>query len=76
MKAFTGLLNTLLVGSWILAIAIFSIQNIQNVSVKFLTFESITVSVGILLAFCSVIGLILGWFLPLLFSRKRRSSRN
>ena len=76
MKAFTGLLNTLLVGSWIMAIAIFSIQNIQDVSVKFLTFESITIPVGILLAFCSVIGLILGWLFPLLFSRQRKSSRN
>ncbi|MGD1917707.1 MAG: lipopolysaccharide assembly protein LapA domain-containing protein [Pleurocapsa sp.] len=76
MKAFAGLLNTLFFGSWILAIAVFSIQNIQNVSVKFLTFESITIPVGILLAFCSVMGLVLGWLLPLLFSKKRRSSRS
>jgi len=74
MKAFAGLLNTLIIVSWIIAIAIFSIQNIQNVSVRFLTFESITVPVGILLAFCGVIGMLLGWLLPLLFSRKR--SRN
>ena len=76
MKAFAGLLNTLIIGSWIGAIAIFSIQNIQDVSVKFLTFESITVPVGILLAVCSVIGLVLGWLLPLLFSRTRRKSRS
>lgn len=76
MKAFAGLLNTLFFGSWIMAIAVFSIQNIQNVSVKFLTFESITIPVGILLAFCSAMGLVLGWLLPLLFSRKRRSSRS
>ena len=74
MKAFAGLLNTLIISSWIIAIAIFSIQNIQNVSVKFLTFESITLPVGVLLAFCGVIGLILGWFLPLLFSRRRRNA--
>ena len=76
MKAFAGLLNSLLFGVWILAIAIFSIQNIQDVSVKFLTFESITVPVGILLALCSALGLILGWLLPLLFSRRRRKSRS
>ena len=75
MKAFAGLLHTLIISVWIMAIAIFSIQNIQNVSVKFLVFESITLPVGILLAFCSVIGLILGWLLPLLFSRRRRNSR-
>ena len=74
MKAFAGLLNTLIIVSWIIAIAIFSIQNIQDVSVKFLTFESITVPVGILLAFCGVVGMLLGWLLPLLFSRRR--SRN
>jgi lipopolysaccharide assembly protein A len=74
MKAFAGLLNTLMIASWIIAIAIFSIQNIQNVSIKFLIFESITVPVGILLAFCSVIGMILGWLLPLLFSRRRSRS--
>ena len=76
MKALAGLLNTLILGSWIAAIAIFSIQNIQNVSVKFLTFESITVPVGILLAVCSAIGLLLGWLLPLLFSRTRKRSRS
>lgn len=74
MKAFAGLLNTVMIASWIIAIAIFSIQNIQNVSIKFLIFESITVPVGILLAFCSVIGMILGWLLPLLFSRRRSRS--
>ena len=71
MKAIAGLLNTLIFGGWIIAIAIFSIQNIQGVSLKFIVFESITVPVGVLLAFCSAIGLILGWLLPLLFSRRR-----
>lgn len=72
MKAVAGLLNTLVFSIWIIAIAIFSIQNIQDVSVKFLTFESITLPVGILLACCGSIGALLGWLFPLLFSRKRR----
>lgn len=76
MKALAGLLNALLLGTWITAIAIFSIQNIQNVSVKFLIFESITVPVGVLLAFCSSLGVILGWLLFLLFSRTRTRTRN
>ncbi len=74
MKAFAGLLNSLILGIWITAIAIFSIQNIQDVSVKFLVFESITVPVGVLLAFFGSIGIVLGWLLPLLFSRTRKRS--
>ncbi|MDJ0571541.1 MAG: LapA family protein [Pleurocapsa sp. MO_192.B19] len=76
MKAFAGLLNSLILATWVIAIAIFSIQNIQDVSVKFLVFESITVPVGVLLAFCSGIGMILGWLIVLLFSRKRKSRRS
>ncbi len=71
MKSFTNLLSSLILATLVIAIAIFSIQNIQDVSVKFLTFESITIPVGVLLAFCSGIGIILGWFIPLLFSRQR-----
>lgn len=72
MKALASLLNTLLLGTWVVAIAIFSIQNIQNVSLKFLIFESITIPVGVLLAFCSSLGMIVGWLLPLLFTRTSR----
>ena len=72
MKALAGLLSSLLLATWIIAIAIFSIQNIQDVSVKFLTLESITVPIGVLLAFFSGIGLVLGWLIPLLFAGKSR----
>ena len=76
MKAIAGLLNALILGIWITAIAIFSIQNIQNVSLKFLVFESISVPVGVLLAFFGGIGIILGWLVPILFSRRRTRVRN
>jgi lipopolysaccharide assembly protein A len=59
MKSFTSLLSSLILGLLVVAIAIFSIQNIQDVSLNFLTFESITIPVGVLLAFCSAIGIIL-----------------
>ncbi len=72
MNSFTNLLSSLILATLVIAIAIFSIQNIQDVSLKFLTFESITVPVGILLAFCSGIGMILGGLIPLLFSQRRR----
>ena len=71
MKSFTSLLSSLILAILIVAIAIFSIQNIQDVSIKFLTFESITVPVGILLAFCSAIGIVLGGLIPMLFVRKK-----
>ena len=54
-----------------MAIAIFSIQNVDDVSVKFLNLESITVPVGILLVFCSAIGMVLSWCISLLFSRQK-----
>ena len=71
MKSITRLLNSLIMATFIVAIAIFSIQNIQDVSVEFLIWKSITVPVGVLLAFCSGIGMILGWFISLLFSRRK-----
>lgn len=71
MRSFARLLNSLILAISVIAIAIFSIQNIQDVSLKFLTFESITVPTGVLLAFFSSVGMILGWLIPLLFSRRR-----
>lgn len=71
MKLFTNILSSLILGSLTVAIAIFSIQNIQGVSIKFLTFESITIPIGVLLAFCSALGMILGGLIPMLFSRSK-----
>ena len=71
MKSIARLLNSLIMATFVVAIAIFSIQNIQDVSVEFLIWKSIVVPVGVLLAFCSGIGMILGWFISLLFSRRR-----
>ena len=71
MKSFVRLLNSIVLAISVVAIAIFSIQNIQDVSLKFLTFESITIPLGVLLALCSGVGMILGWLIPLLFSRRR-----
>ncbi|MEM6613381.1 MAG: lipopolysaccharide assembly protein LapA domain-containing protein [Cyanobacteria bacterium P01_C01_bin.72] len=71
MKSFTSLLSSLILALLLVAIAIFSIQNIQEVSLQFLTFQSINIPVGVLLAFCSAVGMVLGALLPILFSRKR-----
>jgi len=71
MNSFTNLLSSLILAISLVAIAIFSIQNVDDVSVKFLTLESITLPIGILLVFCIAMGMILGWLIPLLFSRKQ-----
>ncbi|MEO1339973.1 MAG: lipopolysaccharide assembly protein LapA domain-containing protein [Cyanobacteria bacterium J06635_13] len=71
MKSFTSLLSSLILAIMLVAIAIFSIQNIQDVSLQFLTFRSIDIPVGVLLAFCSAVGMILSALLPILFSRRK-----
>jgi len=75
MKILTNFLSSLLMAGWIGAIAIFSIQNIQEVSLQFLTFQSIQLPIGVLLAFCLGIGFLCGSLLPLLWQKPRRANR-
>jgi uncharacterized integral membrane protein len=75
MKVFINLLNSLILAGWIGAIAVFSIQNIQNVSLQFLIWRSINLPIGVLLAFCAGGGIILGSLFPLLWQRNKRSRR-
>ena len=74
MKSFTSLLSSLILAIFVVAIAIFSIQNIQNIPLKFFSPEPMNIPVGILLAFCSGVGMILGALIPILFSRRRNRS--
>lgn len=73
MKIFANFVGSLLLAFWISAIAIFSIQNIQLVSVKFVVWQSIQVPVGVLLAICAGCGIILGSLLPLLWQKKSQT---
>ena len=75
MKFIANLFNSLIMAGWIGAIAIFSIQNIQLVSLQFFGYESIQLPVGILLAFCLSMGLILGSFLSLFWQKDNKSRR-
>lgn len=70
MKIFANFVSSLILAIWVSAIAIFSIQNIQPVSVKFFVWQSIQIPVGVLLAICAGIGIVLGSLLPLLWQRK------
>ena len=67
MKAFTNLLTSIIVAGWIGAIAILSIQNFTPVSIKFLSFETIQIPVGIVLAFSVAAGVIGGAIAPVLW---------
>ncbi len=58
MKTIANLLTSLVLASWVMAIAILSVQNAAPVSLKFLTFESIQLPVGLVLAFSAVVGII------------------
>ncbi|MBE9054120.1 LapA family protein [Nostocales cyanobacterium LEGE 11386] len=58
MKTLTPILISLVVAIWVVAIAILSVQNATPVSLKFLTFQSIQIPVGLVLAFSAGIGLI------------------
>ncbi|MDJ0897638.1 MAG: LapA family protein [Xenococcus sp. MO_188.B8] len=70
MKIFANFISSLMLAFWVSAIAIFSIQNIQLVSIKFLVWQSIQMPVGVLLAICAGSGIILGSLLPLLWQSK------
>ncbi|GAA6614947.1 lipopolysaccharide assembly protein LapA domain-containing protein [Scytonema sp. NUACC26] len=58
MKTLVNLLVSIIVASWVMGIAILSVQNAEPVSLKFLNFRSVQIPVGLVLAFCAVIGII------------------
>ncbi|BAY85392.1 hypothetical protein NIES267_48920 [Calothrix parasitica NIES-267] len=76
MKTTVNLVLSIIIALWIIAIAIISVQNATPVSLRFLTFESIQIPVGLLLTFFVAIGIIATSFIqPLLLkSNKKRST--
>ncbi len=58
MKTLAPFLTSLVVAIWVVAIAIISVQNATPVSLKFLTFQSVQIPMGLVLAFSAGIGLI------------------
>jgi hypothetical protein len=60
MSVILPILINLLLAIWIGAIALVSVQNATPVALKFIMFESIQIPVGVILAFCGILGLILG----------------
>lgn len=58
MKTTVNLVLSTIVALWVMAIAIISVQNATPVSLRFVTFESIQIPVGLVLAFCVGIGMV------------------
>ncbi|BDI18876.1 hypothetical protein ANSO36C_46780 [Nostoc cf. commune SO-36] len=58
MKTLAPFLTSLVIAVWVIAIAVISVQNATPVSLKFLTFQSIQIPMGLVLAFSAVVGLI------------------
>ena len=58
MKTLANLVISLVVAIWVVAIAIISVQNATPVSLKFFTFQSIQIPVGLVLAFSAGVGII------------------
>lgn len=72
MKYLTNFLTAIMIACWLEGIAIFSIQNITEVSLKFFIFESIKLPVGVLLSFCIGGGIVLGSLAPLFWERSNK----
>ncbi|MFB8789751.1 MAG: lipopolysaccharide assembly protein LapA domain-containing protein [Potamolinea sp.] len=65
MKTITNLITSIILASWVSAIAILSIQNITLVSLKFLNWETIQIPFGVVLAFSFGVGAIAAAIAPL-----------
>lgn len=75
MKTIANLLTSGILTFWVVAIAILSVQNATPVSFRFLTFQSIQLPVGIVLAFTTGIGILTGAIVPLFWgSGKQRKT--
>ena len=76
MKSIASLLACSILTTWVMAIAIFSVQNATPISLKFLGYESIKLPVGVVLAFSSAIGVMGGAFTLPLVERLNSPSNN
>ncbi len=73
MKILSHLFTSLLVAFWLVLISIFSIQNITEISLKFLWLESIKLPVGVVLSFVTGLGMILGGMEPILLAKNKKA---
>lgn len=76
MRTFANLLTTIVIASWVLAIAVISLRNVTPVSLRFLTYQSIQLPFFLVLAFCAVLGMIVMILLQLLWGLGSSISNN
>jgi uncharacterized integral membrane protein len=76
MKTFSSLLVSIVIAVWVVAIAIVSVQNAQPISLRFLSFQSIQVPFGLVLAFSAGAGIIAMALLQPLWGIAGSSGRN
>ncbi len=67
MKAIRNLLTAFIFAAWIAIIAVFSIQNITPVSLKFFNLQTVEAPIGIWLTFSISIGIIAAVAIPIIF---------
>jgi lipopolysaccharide assembly protein A len=75
MNRIKQIIISLIVSFWLMLIAVFSIQNIALVSLKFFWLESIKMPVGVLLSFIIAFGFIIGAILPPFFNSNQSQKK-
>jgi len=58
MRVLANLLTIVILAGWVVAIAIISVQNATPVSLRFLTFQSIQLPAGLVIAFSAALGML------------------
>jgi uncharacterized integral membrane protein len=58
MRSFATLITSCIVAVWVGAIALIAIQNATPVALRFLTFQSIEIPFGLVIAFSVMVGII------------------
>jgi lipopolysaccharide assembly protein A len=65
-----NLLSSLILALWIVLISVMSIQNVADVTLHFLSFESIKIPVGVVMALSLSVGIIVQPLLISILSKK------
>jgi uncharacterized integral membrane protein len=58
MKTFATLITACIIGGWVAAIALISVQNAAPVSFRFLMIQTIDLPFGLVLAFSAALGMV------------------
>ena len=75
-KFISPIISSIILALWISGIAILSVQNASSISLKFISFQSIPIPVGVILSFSVSIGVIISSILlPPLFNLGQMKER-